>query len=370
MLVNSGITTIIIVHNYNRPDIQAPEHVKLIFEFTDEVGGMGQALIRAKHHLDNRFFVLHPYHFDAEIYMKEMEKKIQDYDSVLLASEPTKGKKGGYIFIENSKVTKIQEMVYTGAKKSFYLQGVYLLSDKYIQILEKERKDHYSFESALDKFVKTNNVGFYSIPQPLVSLKYPWDIFNMKNVLNDKEDAYIHKSADIDSRAVLVGKCTVEENVHIGAFAVIKGPAYIGKGSYIGDFALVRGGTVIEKDAVVGAYTEIKNTYIGVDAHVHGYVADSLIGKGVRIAHGFITANHRLDNNEVFIKNGQEKIPTGLKSFGTAVGDFTRFGIGVSTMPGVLIGQSSTIGPSTTLYDNVDSNTTVYQKTESTTLEK
>ena len=47
---------------------------------------------------------------------------------------------------------------------------------------------------------------------------------------------------------------------------------------------------------------------------------------------------------------------------GVIMGDSVRTGINISTMPGIIIGNNAIVGPSTTLMENVEHDTTVYSE--------
>jgi len=76
-------------------------------------------------------------------------------------------------------------------------------------------------------------------------------------------------------RSHLVG-CTVEDGVRIGPFNRI------------------REGSVVARGSRIGSYAEIKNTLVGPDSDVHhfSYLGDSVLGKGVNIGAGTVTANY------------------------------------------------------------------------------
>ena len=76
------------------------------------------------------------------------------------------------------------------------------------------------------------------------------------------------------------------------------------------------------------------------------------------------TANRRNDRGDISSVIKNEKINTRRTSLGITVGNNTRFGINVSTMPGILIGSNSLIGPNSTVMKNIPSDSTFYNKFE------
>ena len=61
----------------------------------------------------------------------------------------------------------------------------------------------------------------------------------------------------------------------------------------IGPFNRLRMGTVVAKRSRIGTHTEIKNTLVGPDSDIHhfSYLGDAVLGKGVNIGAGTVTAN-------------------------------------------------------------------------------
>ena len=60
---------------------------------------------------------------------------------------------------------------------------------------------------------------------------------------------------------------------------------------------------------------------------------------------GAITSNVKSDKKLIVIKNGEEKIETGLKKFGAIIGDNVEVGCGSVLNPGTIIGTNTNIYP-------------------------
>ena len=60
---------------------------------------------------------------------------------------------------------------------------------------------------------------------------------------------------------------------------------------------------------------------------------------------GSLTSNVKSDKTLVVVKNGDEKIETGLKKFGAMVGDFVEVGCNSVLNPGTVVGRNSNIYP-------------------------
>ena len=366
-LQSIGVEEVIIVHSPDRrPQLFAHE-CELRFVVLDKPTGMGDALLAALDFLDDKYFVLHPYHFAGVNYMKEMIKVIAENDGCLLVTDPVVGKSGGLATVEKDDIVQVEEMEYKGGDNMKYVLGIYLLTKAYTDILQQTKKDHYSFELALNQYAGQNKLSWFQVRDYSVSLKYPWDLFKIKDTLLRSSKASTAKTAKIDPTAVIDGVVIIDENAKIGAYAVIRGPAYIGRNVRVGDHALVRDLTTLEEGSMVGGSAEIKNSIVLEEAHVQGYLADSIVGQEVRIAHGFVSANRRIDRETISVEVKGKKINTKFFALGCIVGDNVYTGINVATMPGVKIGENSVIGPRTTVFANVPPSVRYYQKAESHT---
>ena len=99
--------------------------------------------------------------------------------------------------------------------------------------------------------------------------------------------------------------------------------------------------------AVVGNSTELKNVILFNNVQVphYNYVGDSILGYKSHMGAGSITSNVKSDKKLVIVKNGNEKIETGLKKFGSMVGDNVEVGCGSILNPGSVIGRNTNIYP-------------------------
>lgn len=99
--------------------------------------------------------------------------------------------------------------------------------------------------------------------------------------------------------------------------------------------------------AVVGNSTELKNVILFNKVQVphYNYVGDSILGFKAHMGAGSITSNVKSDKKLVIVKNGEEKIETGLKKFGAMIGDNVEVGCGTVLNPGTVIGRNTNIYP-------------------------
>ena len=143
------------------------------------------------------------------------------------------------------------------------------------------------------------------------------------------EDVWIAKSAKIDPSASITG------------------PAIIGKETEVRPGAFVRGKVIVGEGCVVGNSTELKNAVLFNKVQVphYNYVGDSVLGYRSHMGAGSICSNVKSDKKLVVVKDGDDKIETGLKKFGAMLGDFVEVGCGSVLNPGTVIGSHSNIYP-------------------------
>jgi UDP-N-acetylglucosamine diphosphorylase / glucose-1-phosphate thymidylyltransferase / UDP-N-acetylgalactosamine diphosphorylase / glucosamine-1-phosphate N-acetyltransferase / galactosamine-1-phosphate N-acetyltransferase len=133
----------------------------------------------------------------------------------------------------------------------------------------------------------------------------------------------------------------VHRSATIESGAVIKGPAIIGAGCFIAAGAYLRGGVWLDEACVVGPGAELKSSFVfGGSKLAHfNFVGDSILGSDVNLEAGSILANSRNERSdkEIRVSVGTELHATGVEKFGALVGDGARIGANAVIAPGALI---------------------------------
>ncbi len=320
--------------------------------------GMADALLRADNLIKEDFFLLHGHHFDIGEFAVSMVQKKGASDGVLLVQERINPWEFGVVQLENERIVSLTEKPEKGKEPSNKCcVGIYLLSPEFIPFLKKISPSHYQLETGLDLYSKEKKVLAEITEKETISLKYPWDLLNLKNYLLQRIEHKISRGAKIGKGVLLSGKVVIEEGVSVMENAVIKGPAYIGKNVLVGNNALVRDYSSLEEETHVGAFSEVKNSLFLPGASLgSGFVASSIIGEGCRLAHGFTTANRRFDRKPVKVTIKDKEVDTGLEDLGVIMGNNVYAGIGVGCMPGKTIGKGTIIGPGTFVFEDVPPN--------------
>lgn len=173
--------------------------------------------------------------------------------------------------------------------------------------------------------------------------EYPWE------VLPRIKDFIIELGQTLNSEEYnKIGENVwIAKSAKIAPTAYINGPAIIGKDAEIRHCAFIRGNAIVGEGCVVGNSTELKNVILFNKVQVphYNYVGDSILGYRSHMGAGSITSNVKSDKKLVVVKNGTEKIETGLKKFGAMLGDNVEVGCGSVLNPGTVIGRNSNIYP-------------------------
>ena len=202
-----------------------------------------------------------------------------------------------------------------------------------------------------------------TIAAPLLEqYEYPWEVLPyikefikaLGNALPEDrfekrgEDIWVAKSATVFDSAYLHGPLIICEDAEIRQCAFIRGSAIVGKG------------------AVVGNSTELKNVILSNKVQVphYNYVGDSILGYKAHMGAGSICSNVKSDKKLVVVKDGDEKIETGLKKFGAMLGDNVEVGCGSVLNPGTVIGRCCNIYPLSSVRGCVPANHIYKSKTE------
>lgn len=339
--------------------------VKIRFVVQEKPEGMGDALLRTAHLLESDFFLINSNHVEFDLLKKAIdEKRGINQEAILLACERIEKGKYGVLKIDGDRATSVVEKPKSHEGFSnLRIIGVYFLNQEFVSVLKNVKREHYSFEKALDEFAKQGKVRVAIASNEVLTFKYPWDLLEIKNYILGKLKRSISKRAKISKSADIQGNVVIKEGAEISENAIIKGPCYIGRNVFIGSNTLIRNSSDIEEGARIGAYMEIRGSLVCESTSTHsGFIGDSIVGSNTRIGAHFGTANVRLDRNNVKSIVKGEEIDTGFRSFGSIIGSGVRIGERVSTMPGVIIGNNSVIGPSTTVMKNVAGDVTYYTK--------
>ena len=158
----------------------------------------------------------------------------------------------------------------------------------------------------------------------------------------------------------------IAKSAKVAPTAYINGPAIIGEDTEIRHCAFIRGKAIVGNGAVVGNSTELKNVILFNKVQVphYNYVGDAILGYKAHMGAGSITSNVKSDKKLVVVKNGTEKIETGLKKFGAMLGDNVEVGCNSVLNPGTVIGRNTNIYPLSSVRGVIKENSIYKNKNE------
>ena len=139
----------------------------------------------------------------------------------------------------------------------------------------------------------------------------------------------------------------VHKTAKVAPTAYLGSPCIIGANTEVRHCAFIRGSVLVGENCVVGNSVELKNVILFDNVQVphYNYVGDSILGYKSHMGAGSLTSNVKSDKTLVVVKNGEERIETGLKKFGAMVGDFVEVGCNSVLNPGTVVGRGSNIYP-------------------------
>lgn len=260
---------------------------------------------------------------------------------------------GGYLMTEGERVKGIMEKPGEGNEPSpyVYISGQYFReSEPLLEALRQASSDRDDvYEQALTTLMTKETFVMASYEGSFASLKYPWNILDIMDILFERLEPHQGKNVKIASNVVIEGAVWIEDGVKIYENTKIVGPCYIGANTIIGNNNIIRH-SHIEANCVTGFNTDITRSYVGDNCWFHSnYVGDSVFEGNVSLGSGTILANLRLDEGEIRSMIKGERVNTRRTKFGAIIGKNVRIGVNTSIMPGVKIGNGSFVGAGVTL---------------------
>lgn len=329
--------------------------------------GMGNALWEARNSIKDNFFVLNAERVDSEKIIKTLKSKIKNKrcNGVIAGKKTRVPEFYGIMRLKGDRILGIIEKPQRNkAPSNIRVVGFYFLTKDFFKTYKRTKKQAYDFEQSLSLYAKKNDVRVAIVDKNTPSFKYPWHLFRVEKYLFDKFlIRKIEKTAKVAKNAIIEGKVYIGSGAKVFEGAVIKGPCYIGSNCVIGNNTLIRDYTNLEKGALVGTFTEIKHSISQENFHSHyNYLGNSIFGKECTVGAGTITANRRIDRQDIKAIAKGKKIDTGSGFLGAIVGEKTKIGINTSLMPGILIGSNCVIGPNSLVMENIEDNMVFYDK--------
>ena len=323
--------------------------------------GQADAVIQGTKGIDGDCIVVSPYYLNAGAISQQLVRKKIDSraDCVVLASKTDQPDLYGMLELKDDQVVSVAEKP-TGASQSrMKVNSFYLFNAEFLEKLRETESSQYALETVLNSFAHDRVIKIIESDKQPLSLKFSWQLLEFTEQILSSQKSSRDPSAQIAATAVIdesTGPVVIAANAVIKDFSVISGPCYIGENVLIGEYSFIRG-SAVESYAKVGANAEIVRSLIMPAVTIHaGYCSDSILGERTTGGAGLITANLRLDNADVQITVADKKRSTKQRKLGLITGDDVHLGVRVTSMPGTLVGEKSTIYPGLTISHSVESN--------------
>lgn len=358
-LKKAGMTDIIVVIGHKADVIKSHFESDIRFVRQPELLGSGDALAHAVDYMDNSEGDVLVTCGDTPLisdktYRRIVEKHLTGKDSCTVLTcalpDPTfygriiKDSSGNILRIveekevsaEEKKITEINVGTYcfrkadlkrfirdieiNEKKKEFYLTDI-------IDIFARNSGKIVSENCNADEAIGVNSRKDLALVNKIVNEKSIEKLMETGVTVIDPAATYIDETAVIGMDTVIYPSTVIESDVTVGA------------GCRIGPFARLRPGTKLSDGVEIGNFVEICRTEIGEGTRVkhHTYLGDTVIGSGVNIGAGTITANY-----------------DGKNKHRTVIEDNAFIGVGARLIAPVRIGRGAKVGAGSVVTKNKD----------------
>lgn len=241
-------------------------------------------------------------------------------------------------------------------------------------------------EESLNDYIEERELHYILCNEYALDIDKPWDILQANFMMNKKRCSSIEDNkieGHVDESANITGKVVLGKGSCIGKNVCIKGNVIIGNNTNIDNGATIEGNVVIGDGCVIQNYCKIgSGTTIGNNCIVEqtaeiigGMIMDKnylyhhgeffgLCGERCDLGAGTVCGTLRFDDGgTIHSLTGRKEMPKWFSN-ATFLGDYTRSGVGVIFLPGVIVGTNCVVGAGTILNKVVKSNTLIYPKQE------
>lgn len=320
--------------------------IKIEYVIQEEQRGTGHAVLLCEKYIKDYFVVVNGDDLFAPRDLIELSNQSRPTALVKKVADPRMY--GIYEIDEDMKVKRLVEKpkeVFSNIANI----GAYLFTPeifKYLHNTPLSERGEIEITSAIQSMAEHSGFWVIFAEDYWLPIGYPWDLLKANAFILDmiSESKILGK---ICPGVYIDGKVFIDEGTVIRPGTVIEGPVHIGKNCSIGPNCWIRPYTTIGNNCRVGQASEIKNSILfdGAYAPHQNYVGDSILGEGVNLGCGTVTANVRHDGQtHKSVVNGV-LIDTGLKKLGAILGDNVHTGILTAIYPGRKMWPNTTTRP-------------------------
>ena len=370
-LVQAGVREIAMVVQFEAEKIKSffKDGRQLGCEITylkqKRLGGTADAVktVESEFRGEDRFLIVYGDNYYDQDALDKFVKSSDSKDLLMGAAEVKDPSRFGSLVVKRGNIIAIHEKV-ASASVGVVNAGIYVLDNSIFPAIKRTRKskrgefeltDSLSLLMAEGRRIRTIPFG----KGEWVGISYPWDLLEANRSALDSDEEI--RDGETEVGVHLKGSVTLSSGSLVKSGSYIEGPVYVGEGATVGTNAYLRPGTSLGKGVKVGAGCEVKNSIVMDDAKIPhlSYVGDSVLGNGVSLGAGTITANLKFNDSHVESRVKRQMVDSGQRKLGAIFGDRSKTGINVSLFPGVKIGADAWIGPGAIVRADVPSNARV-----------
>lgn len=342
---------VILVVGYRKEMIQQElgnkwNGLKITYVEQKEQKGTGHAVLVAEPFIKDRFIAMN----GDDIYDRiDMEQLIKYKYAALVRYEENPSQFGVFHVDEKNRILNLIEKPkeFVGNLTNI---GCYLFDRSIFDIIRNTPlsiRGEIEITSAVLTLAKQVDFYVHPIKGFWFANGFPWDLLKSQTFFMNRWKKGAVKGT-VEDNVTINGAVSIGENTIVKSGTYIEGPASIGASCTIGPNAYIRGCTTIGDNCTIGHSVEIKNSIIMDQTKIcHlSYVGDSVVGEGVNLGAGFISANVRHDGKSVLSLVKGKLHDTKLNKLGAIVADGVKTGVNTITYPGRKIwpGRQTQIG--------------------------
>lgn len=287
---------------------------------------------------------------------RDLLASVADYDAAVAAVPSSEPWNYGVVYSKDGCLERVVEKPRGAAPGSLVNTGIYVLPRSELEPLIADIKLSPRGEYELTDVVNAlasrvcvrvvSDSGWFWI-----DVGRPWDLFKVYKQFFGEVEKRIE--GEVEPGAVVKGEVYVAPQAVVRSGSIVEGPAWI-EGE-VGPLARIRPWSFLLRGSRAGAFTEVKASIFFPHARAPhlNYVGDSILGEGVNLGAGTVTANLRFDHSTVKVTLKGKLVDTGLKKLGTIFGDWSQTGINVSLLPGTRVGAYSWVYPGITVKGDI-----------------
>jgi bifunctional UDP-N-acetylglucosamine pyrophosphorylase/glucosamine-1-phosphate N-acetyltransferase len=334
------VDTVVIVVGYRQEMIRAAfgnsyGGMRLEYVEQEEQLGTGHAILQCARVIDGPFLAINGDDLYGDRDLAQLAAQERPTALVRTMADPRPF--GAYEVDADRRVRRLVEksanppsnLVNIGAYK-FYPQVFQIL-----ETLERSERGEVEITGAIQRLAEGDGFHVLEAQQFWLPIVYPWHLLDANSFWID---TYLRAEnlGEISPAAHVNGLLYLGRGSVIRPGVVIDGPVCIGENCEVGPNCWLRPGATLGDGCKVGQASEIKNSILfeGAKAPHHNYVGDSILGAGVNLGCGTVTANLRHDGRNVHSLVKDVLVDTGRRKLGAIIGDGAHTGIHTSIYPG------------------------------------